>query len=371
MSLENYQTKEQLTQSAKHAFKDIKEGSYKILFNKVGICHLYKDLEYNVPEYILNVYDKGTLRSTMSKNNISEFKQITVFEILFDDYDINLVCVPHEDGNEIFIEKADKTRILVKKLIKTLNLEENNEYIIGKLVSHPNKDITYGEYSYYIKTIDKKQFWLGEKMAKRLQKHIKFTDDGTFITSDNKDEKIKLTLKTEGKETIKINGEDKTMIVQKIFIEFGDVKLAILGNKSYNLDFRKPVKYNILFVYINGKNVYLYDNLDYKYYLLNQDDAEMILNNIDTKIKDDYYKGVNQNLYTYILGNDGKRRGMIIKGDSEKNRTNTKCALNNYFKKKGSYDISKLQLQQTEEELKESMKAKTQITEEDDNVELE
>ena len=311
------------------------------------------------PMYLLNKYDKSILLKTMKTANIKEYKTIKKSEIEFDDYNINLVCVAHEDGNEIFIEDANKNRTFVKKLVKTLNLKENNEYVIDKLISHDNTDKTYGDKSYYIKTIEKKQFWIGEKMAKRIQKHIKFTDNGTFITYNNQDVKVKLTLKTEGKETIKINGEDKDMIIQKIFIEFGEIKFAILGNKSYNLTFSKPVKYNILFLYINGKNIYGYEYNTNNYYLFDQDETEMMLNHIDSKIKNDYYGGVDQNLYTYLLANNGKPCGLLIKGDAEKNRNDNSYYLHNYFKRKDSYDITKLTLQQTEEELKEAGKAKT------------
>ena len=196
-------------------------------------------------------------------------------------------------------------------------------------------------------------------MAKRIQKHIKFTDDGTFITYNNKDVKVKLTLKTKGKETIKINGEDKDIIVQKIFIEFGEIKFAILGNKSYNLTFSKPVKYNILFLYINGKNIYGYDYNTNDYYLFDQDDTEMLLNHVDPKIKEDYYGGVDQNLYTYLLASNGSRCGLLIEGDAGKNRVDKSYYLHNYFKRKDSYDITKLTLQQTEKESKEAEKAKS------------
>lgn len=355
----NAPTNDKFEKGAKDGFKDIEEGSYIILFNKIPICHLFKDMKDLAPMYILNKYDKSTLLKTMKTAGIKEYETIKKSEIEFDDYNINLICVAHEDGNEIFIEDANKKRTLVKKLVKTLNLKENNEYVIDKLVSNKNSDTTYGEYSYHIKTIEKKQFWIGEKMAKRLQKHIKFTDNGTFITSDNKDVKVKLTLKTEGKESIKINGEDKSMIVQKIFIEFGDVKIAILGNKSYNLTFSKPVKYNILFLYINGKNIYGYDYYTNDYYLFDQDETEMMLNHVDPKIKKDYYEGVNQNLYTYLLASNGSKCGLLIEGDAEKNRSDKSYYLHNYFKRKDSYDITKLTLQQTEEELKEAGKAKT------------
>ena len=356
---ENTPTNDKFEKSAKDAFKDIEEGSYIILFNKIPICHLFTNMEDEAPMYLLNKYDKSLLLKTMKTAGIKEYKTIKKSGIEFDDYNINLVCVKHEDGNEIFIEDVNKKRTLVKKLVNTLNLKENNEYVIDKIVSRPNKDITYGEYSYYIKTIEKKQFWIGGKMAKRLQKHIKFTDNGTFITDNNQDVKVKLTLKTEGKETIKINGEDKDMIIQKIFIEFGNVKFAILGNKSYNLTFSKPVKYNILFLYINGKNVYGYDYYTNNYYLLDQDDTEMMLNHVDPKIKEDYYGGVEQNLYTYLLASNGSKCGLLIEGDAQKNRTDKTYYLHNYFKRKDSYDITKLTLQQTEEEIKEAGKAKT------------
>lgn len=371
MSFENTPSNDKFEKVAKNGFRDIEEGSYKILFNKIQICHLFKDMEDEVPMYILNKYDKASLSKIMKKENIKEYNSIKISGIEFNDYNINLVCVAHEDGNEIFIEDVNKKRTLVKKLVKTLNLKENNEYVIDKIVSHDNTDKTYGDKSYYIKTIENKQFWIGEKMAKRLEKHIKFTDNGTFITSDNKDVKVKLTLKAEGKESIKINGEDKDMIIQKIFIEFGEIKIAILGNKSYNFDFSKPVKYNILFLYINGKNVYAYDHLEYKYYLLDQDDAEMMLNHVDSKIKEDFYAGVNQNLYTYLLASNGKECGLLIEGDGEGNRNDKPCYLYNYFKRKNSYDIRKLTLQQTEEERKQAMKAKTHTftepVDEDDN----
>lgn len=355
----NTPTNDKFEKGAKDAFKDIKEGSYIILFNKIPICHLFVKMDDMAPMYLLNKYDKSILLKTMKTANIKEYKTIKKSEIEFDDYNINLVCVAHEDGNEIFIEDANKNRTFVKKLVKTLNLKENNEYVIDKLISHDNTDKTYGDKSYYIKTIEKKQFWIGEKMAKRIQKHIKFTDNGTFITYNNQDVKVKLTLKTEGKETIKINGEDKDMIIQKIFIEFGEIKFAILGNKSYNLTFSKPVKYNILFLYINGKNIYGYEYNTNNYYLFDQDETEMMLNHIDSKIKNDYYGGVDQNLYTYLLANNGKPCGLLIKGDAEKNRNDNSYYLHNYFKRKDSYDITKLTLQQTEEELKEAGKAKT------------
>lgn len=355
----NALTNDKFEKDAKDAFKDIKEGSYIILFNKIPICHLFIKMDDIAPMYILNKYDKSTLLKTMKTADIKEYETIKKSGIEFDDYNINLVCVAHEDGNEIFIEDANKKRTFVKKLIKTLSLKENNEYVIDKVVSHDNIDKTYGDKSYHIKTIEKKQFWIGEKIAKRLQKHIKFTDNGTFITYNNQDVKVKLTLKTEGKETIKINGEDKDMIVQKIFIEFGEIKFAILGNKSYNLNFSKPVKYNILFLYINGKNIYGYDYYTNNYYLLDQDEAEMMLNHVDSKIKKDYYEGVNQNLYTYLLASNGSKCGLLIEGDAEKNRVDKSYYLHNYFKRKDSYDITKLTLQQTEEELKEAGKAKT------------
>ena len=343
----------------KDAFKDIKEGSYIILFNKIPICHLFTNMEEEAPMYLLNKYDKVTLLKAMKTAGIKEYKTIKKSGIDFDDYNINLICVPHKDGNEIFVEDANKKRTLVKKLITTLPLEPNNEYDIDKVVSSKNKDITYGEYSYYIKTTEKKQFWIGEKMAKRLQKHIKFTDNGTFITYNNQNVKVKLTLKTEDKETIKINGEDKDMIIQKIFIEFSEIKIGILGNKSYNLTFGKPVKYNILFLYINGKNIYGYDYYTNNYYLLDQDEVEMMLNHVDPKIKEDYYGGVNQNLYTYLLASNGSKCGLLIEGDAQKNRVDKSYYLHNYFKRKDSYDITKLTLQQTEEEIKEAGKAKT------------
>ena len=356
----NAPTNDKFEQGAKAGFKDIQKGSYIILFNKIPICHLFLNMEDMAPMYLLNVYDKATLMKTMKTANIKEYKTIKKSGIEFDDYNINLICEEHEDGNEIFIEDVNKKRTLVKKLVNTLSLKENNEYVIDKLVSHDNKDKTFSDKSYYIKTIEKKQFWLGEKMAKRIQKHIKFTDNGTFITSDNKDVKVKFTLKTEGKETIQINGEDKTMIVQKLFIEFGQIKIAILGNKSYNFDFSKgPVKYNILFLYINGKNIYGYDYSSNNYYLLGQDDAEMLLNHVDPKIKADYYAGVDQNLYTYLLAANGSKCGLLIKGDDKGNRNDSSYYLHNYFRRNDSYDITKLTLQQTEEERLQAMKAKT------------
>ena len=356
---ENTPTNDKFEKSAKDGFKDIEEGSYIILFNKIPICHLFTNMEEEAPMYLLNKYDKVTLLKAMKTASIKEYKTIKKSGIEFDDYNINLICVPHEDGNEIFIEDVNKKRTLVKKLVKTLNLKENNEYIIDKVHSIKNSDTTYGEYSYYIITIEKKQFWIGEKMAKKILKHIKFTDNGTFITYNNKDVKVELILKTEGKEKIKINGVDKDMIIQKIFIEFDGIKIGILGNKSYNLTFNEPVKYNILFLYINGKNIYGYDYYTNNYYLLDQDEVEMMLNHVDSKIKEDYYGGVNQNLYTYLLASNGKKCGLLIEGDAEKNRVDKSYYLYNYFKRKDSYDITKLTLQQTEEEIKEAGKAKT------------
>ena len=356
---ENTPTNDKFVIAAKDAFKDIKEGSYIILFNKIPLCHLFTNMEEEAPMYLLNKYDKVTLLKAMKTANIKEYKTIKKSGIDFDDYNINLLCVHHEDGNEIFIEDVNKKKTLVKKLVNTLNLKENSEYIIDKLVSLKNNDKTYGECSYYIKTIDKKQFWIGRNIAKRIQKHIKFTDNGTFITYNNQNVKVKLILKTGGKEIIKINGEDKEMIIQKIFIEFGEIKIGILGNKSYNLIFSKPVKYNILFLYINGKNIYGYDYYTNNYYLLDQDEAEMMLNHVDPKIKEDYYGGVNQNLYTYLLASNGSKCGLLIEGDAQKNRVDKSYYLHNYFKRKDSYDITKLTLQQTEEEIKEAGKAKT------------
>lgn len=352
----NAPTNDKFEKGAKDGFKDIEKGSYIILFNKIPICHLFVKMEDLAPMYLLNKYDKALLLKAMKTAGIKECKTIIKSGIEFDDYNINLICVYHEDGNEIFIEDVNKNRTLVKKLTNTMPLKPNNEYDINKLVSLDNKDKTYSEKSYYIKTTEKKQFWLSEKMAKRIQKHIKFTDDGPFITYNNKDVKVKLTLKTEGKETIQINGEDKDMIVQKIFIEFGEIKFAILGNKSYNLTFSKPVKYNILFLYINGKNIYGYDYNTNNYYLFDQDETEMMLNHVDEKIKKDYYGGVDQNLYTYLLANNGSKCGLLIKVDAEKNRDDNSYYLHNYFKRKDSYDITKLTLQQTEEE---AGKAKT------------
>ena len=355
----NAPTNDKFEKDAKDAFKDIKEGSYIILFNKIPICHLFIKMEDMAPMYILNKYDKSLLLKTMKTASIKEYKTIKKSGIEFDDYNINLICVHHEDGNEIFIEDVNKKRTLVKKIINTMPLKPNNEYVIDKLVSHNNKDKTYSDKSYYIKTTEKKQFWLGEKMAKRMQKHVKFTDDGTFMTYNKQDVKVKLTLKTEDKETIQINGESKDMIVQKIFIEFGEIKFAILGNKSYNLTFNEPVKHNILFLYINGKNVYGYDYNSNNYYLFDQDETEMMLKHVDEKIKNDYYGGVDQNLYTYLLAGNGSKCGLLIESDKEKNRTDKSYYLHNYFKRKDSYDITKLTLQQTEEEIKEAGKAKT------------
>lgn len=360
----NAPTNDKFEKGAKDGFKDIQKGSYIILFNKIPICHLFLKMEDMAPIHILNKYDKAILMKTMKTANIKEFKTIKKSGIEFDDYNINLICEEHEDGNEIFIEDVNKKRTLVKKLTKTLPLKENNEYVIDKLVSHDNTDKTYSDKSYYIKTIEKKQFWLGEKIAKRIQKHIKFTDNGTFITYNNQDVKVKLTLKTEGKETIQINGEDKDMIIQKIYIEFGQIKFAILGNKSYNLTFSKPVKYNILFLYIEGKNIYGYDYNTNNYYLLDQDETEMMLNHVDEEIKKDYYEGVNQKLYTYLLASNGSKSGLLIEGDAEKNRVDKPYYLHNYFRRKDSYDITKLTLQQTEEELKEAGKAKTHTVKE-------
>ena len=85
----------------------------------------------------------------------------------------------------------------------------------------------------------------------------------------------------------------------------------------------------------------------------------MMLNHVDEKIKKDYYGGVDQNLYTYLLASNGSKCGLLIEGDAEKNRVDKSYYLHNYFKRNGSYDITKLTLQQTEEEIKEAGKAKT------------
>ena len=139
----------------------------------------------------------------------------------------------------------------------------------------------------------------------------------------------KLTLITEDEILTK---DGSTKILQSLKLEIGNKKFTFYINNPKVIDYKKEGKYCFLVMHIYNNS--LYNNLIYgyefkedKYYYLKYEE-KLILKYIDDKIANNFRMSKNQNLYTYLLSNHGRKCGMIINIDKNNNVTHKLVKLN-------------------------------------------
>lgn len=338
---------------------------------------IYKKIYYkNIPEGKYNICNPdccgyGLIPIITSKNLIyyfdedcEEYKDIMNFERK---YNINIpnnidgeelklkynstwrykfICEINNGYKEFFIEvpidEKNNKKYPLYASCHIYNLIPYREYIITNFVRLKSEygiiisDITYLSYykdidQYYTHKKNSKcsKYYINKKVIDILEKYFICENDKIYCVYNNKKEMAKLTLITEDK----ILTEDgSTKILQSLKLEIDNKKFIFYINNPNVINYKKEGKYCFLTMHIYNNS--LYNNLIYgyefkedKYYYLKYEE-KLILKYIDNNIANNFRMSKNQNLYTYLISNIGKKCGMIVNIDKDNNITHKLVNLN-------------------------------------------
>ena len=332
-------------------YKNIPEGKYNIC--KPDYCS-YDLVPINTSKNLIYYFDEDS----------EEYRDIMNFERK---YNINIpnniggeelklkynsmwiykfICEINNGYKEFFIEvpidEKNNKKYPLYASCHIYNLIPYREYIITNFVRLKSEygiiisDITYLSYykdidQYYTHKKDSKcnKYYINKKVIDILEKYFICEKDKIYCMYNHKKEIAELTLITEDE----ILTEDgSTKILQSLKLEIGDKKFTFYINNPKVIDYKKEGKYCFLTMHIYNNS--LYNNLIYgyefkedKYYYLKYEE-KLILKYIDDKIANNFRMSKNQNLYTYLLSNNGRKCGMIINIDKDNNVTHKLAKLN-------------------------------------------
>ena len=302
-------------------FRDIDTGTYKVLIdvetddnNETATCYLILKNKSKSLAYRLNNGDSNAIFVIV--DNL-KFRNINYSEHYYRDYNIILKCNNNDKTIKVSIKIKKKQTIILCDKEKIHNLKPNTKYIISNFTKSPNKNRST--------IISKKlKYYIDDNVINILVKYFKCEDNDIYCLYNSKKEKVKLTLITENRSCFNSWNEycgwnEYSTLRQSLEMQIGKKKFSFYVNNPKFIDFdnKEEGKYRFLVIYFKDRNIFAYEHKEDKYYCIKDDKYKKeILKNIDQAIAEQYKKGCNLNVYTYLLLNNEKR-GLIIKDKSK------------------------------------------------------
>ena len=303
-------------------FRDIDSGTYKVLIdvktndnNEIISTTCYLILKHNSKSLAYKLNDNDSCKIFNNLKN-SKFKNINYSEHCYRDYNIILKCNINDKSIKVSI-KIKKKQIILYDEENIHDLKPNTKYIISNFTKSSNKNRST--------IISKKlKYYIDDNVINILAKYFKCEDDGIYCLYNGKKEKVKLILITENRSCFNSWNEycgwnEYSTLRQSLEMKIGKKKFSFYVNNPKFIDFdnKEEGKYRFLVIYFKDRNIFAYEHKEDKYYCIRDDKyIKKILKDIDQAIAEQYKKGCNLNVYTYLLLNNEKR-GLIIKDKSK------------------------------------------------------
>lgn len=172
-----------------------------------------------------------------------------------------------------------------------------------------------------------------------LNKYFIQMNNNTYCIYNNKLEKCRINLRTEDYIITK-NGKE---ISQYLEFKIGAKRFVLHVNDSNSINYEKEGKYFFLAIHICNDSMYGFEVNEEKYYNL-EGIQEYILNNIDPEIAEKFKNKKKQDVYTYLLKDNGKCTLELIINNFNKEAeiTYNLVKSNKYFKE--YLDMTKLKI---------------------------
>ena len=183
------------------------------------------------------------------------------------------------------------------------------------------------------------KYCIDKKLYNILNKYFKQINDNIYCIYNNKLEKCIINLRTEDYIITK-NGKE---ISQYLEFKIGAKRFVLHVNDSYSINYEKEGKYCFLAIHICNDSIYGFEVNEEKYYNL-EGIQEYILNNIDPEIAEKFKNKKKQDVYTYLLKDNGKCTLELIINNFNKEAeiTYNLVKSNKYFKE--YLDMTKLKI---------------------------
>ena len=311
-----------LTDLPAKCFKNIDSGTYKVLIDvetnddeETITCYLILKNKSKSLAYRLNNGDSYAI--FINVDNL-KFRNINYSEHSYRDYNIILKCNNNDKFIKVSIKIKKKQTIILCDEEIIHNLEPNTKYIISNFTRSSNKNrstIISKNYKYYI----------DDNVINILVKYFKCEDNGIYCLYNGKKEKVKLTLITEGNSSFYSWNDyyggwnQYSTLRQSLEMKIGKKKFSFYINNPKFIDFnnKEEGKYRFLVIYFKDRNIFAYEHKEDRYYCIKDDKyIKKILKDVDQSIAEQYKKGRNLNVYTYLLSNNEKR-SLTIKDKSK------------------------------------------------------
>lgn len=293
------------------SFDQINEGTYIIYVTRSKDVHLYLSSNPNQLVHRLKPDCYYKLISLLCKDG-NKYKDYELNDEIYHDYNSKLICEKVNDKNKIYIQVADKERQLVK-LSDIERITPNFSFVVS--------DFRPTEYGGILISKDNKKYSVNKRTMKRIRKHCEIKDGKIMSTLNKKSDEVELTYESwdEYKFTMKNEktgkDEEHTSSYQTIKLSIGNKSWRFFVNKPYSMDYKHENKYEFLYVYIDNVIVG-YDIIRCKYFKLPDVDVKLVLSKVDKQIKDDYNRGKNLDIYSYIIHNK-KKYSIVIEYKKE------------------------------------------------------
>ena len=183
------------------------------------------------------------------------------------------------------------------------------------------------------------KYCIDKKLYNILNKYFKQINDNIYCIYNNKLEKCIINLRTEDYIITK-NGKE---ISQYLEFKIGAKRFVLHVNDSNSINYEKEGKYCFLAIHICNDSIYGFEINEEKYYNL-EGIQEYILNNIDPEIAEKFKNKKKQDVYTYLLKDNGKCTLELIINNFNKEAeiTYNLVKSNKYFKE--YLDMTKLKI---------------------------
>lgn len=182
-------------------------------------------------------------------------------------------------------------------------------------------------------------YCIDKKLYNILNKYFKQINDNIYCIYNNKLEKCRIDLRTKDYIITK-NGKE---ISQYVILKIGAKRFVLHVNDSNFINYEKEGKYCFLAIHICNDSIYGFEVNEEKYYNL-EGIQEYILNNIDPEIAENFKNKKKQDVYTYLLKDNGKCTLELIINNFNKEAeiTYNLVKSNKYFKE--YLDMTKLKI---------------------------
>lgn len=322
------------------SFEQIKEGTYIVYVTRSKDVHLYSSSNPNQLVYRLKSDCYYKLIPLLCKDK-NKYKDLELNGEIYHDYNSKLICEKVNDKkNNIYIQIVDKERQSVK-LSDIERITPNFSFIVS--------DFKPTEYGGILISKDNKKYSVNKRAMKRIRKHCEIKDGKIMSTYNENPVEVELTY--ESWDEYKFNmknektgkDEEHTSSYQTIKLTIGNKSRRFFVNKPYSMDYKHENKYEFLYVYIDNVIVG-YDIIRGKYFKIPDDEVKLILSKVNKQIKDDYNRGKNLDIYSYII-HDKKKYSIVIEyKKDEKTGKIKKSVYPKYVKRlpKDMLDITKL-----------------------------